>query len=194
MPTNFLHKLGLGLGIIKNSSEGSSTLDNPSAAFMEALIGLRKASGVVVTKERAQRCVSFLSAVKMLANDIAKMPLYTMETKVENGRQRTRKAMNNPLYSVLKDVPNPWMTSFQLRWANVFHLFTQGNFYVQKVRNGLGDIISLMPLDPWSVKVRWDVKDPKNPQRLFDYTTNGQHRTLTNDEFWTCSIMYTSGI
>jgi HK97 family phage portal protein len=178
----------------RNSAEGASTLANPSPGLMQALVGLPTASGVVVTKDRALRCVTYLSAVKMLANDIAKMPLYTMETKIEDGRQRTRKALDNSLYSILKDVPNQWMTSFQLRWANVFHLFTQGNFYIQKVKNGLGDIVALVPLDPWYVRPHWDLSDKNNPKRLFEYTLGGQHRTFTQDEIWTCSIMSMAGV
>jgi HK97 family phage portal protein len=178
----------------RNSAEGASTLANPSPALMEALVGLPTASGVVVTKERALRCATFLAAVKMLANDIAKMPRYLMETKIENGRQRTRKALDNPLYPILHAVPNQWMTAFQLHWANVFHLFTQGNFYNQKVKNGLGDIVALVPLDPWCVRPRWDMTDTNNPKRLFDYSCAGQNRTFASDEIWTCSIMSMAGI
>lgn len=167
-----------------NSGEGVSTLDAPSPALIEALVGLPSPSGIVVTKERAIRCVSYLSAVKVLASDIAKMPLFLMESDGIH----TKKAIDEPLYFLLKEAPNPWMTSYQLRWANVFYLLTNGNFYVQIVRNGLG-IKQLMPLNPWCVSQRWDMSDPKNPQRYFDYDENGKKRTFRNDEIWTCNIL-----
>jgi phage portal protein BeeE len=58
------------------------------------------------------------------------------------------------VYTLLKYVPNAWMTAYGLAWNNAFRLLTSGNFYVQKITNGKGDTIALMPLNPWTVTVR----------------------------------------
>lgn len=171
------------------SSEGVSTLQNPSQALLESLLGFPTPAGIAVTKDRAIRCASFLSAVKMLANDIAKMPIYMMATTEVNGRQRTRKATNIPLYTLLKDVPNTWMTAYDMHWNNAFNLLTAGNFYVQKIKDQTGKLLALMPLNPWTMTVRWDTSGPV-PLRVFDYQQpNGGKRTFANDEIWTCSHM-----
>lgn len=177
-----------------------STLDSPSPALVQSLIGFPSASGSIVTKDSAIRCVTFLSGVKRLADDIAKMPIITYERTEVDGRQRTRKAIDRAIYSVLKDVPNPWSTSFQLRWAMVFSLLTNGNYYVQKIENSLGEVVSLMHLNPWCVTQRWDLsKLDKNgnpvPQLLFDYTDgSAKPRTFTTDQLWWGSILGQSGI
>jgi HK97 family phage portal protein len=178
---------------IKMSTE-SSTLDNPSAALIEALIGFPTAAGTIVTRDTAIRIVSFLSGVKMLCNDIAKMPLVLMETSLVNGQQRTRKAIANSLYSVLKDVPNQWMTSYQMRWFNAFQLITNGNFYNQVIRNGVGEVLQINPLNAWYMLQRWDLSDPKNPQLFFDYNDGRQKRTFKQSDIWHTSIMNIGGV
>src|SRR5258708_6146001 len=96
--------------------DGTSTLAAPSADLVQALIGFPAAAGKPVTRMTAIRVAAFLSAVKMLSNDIAKMPLILRETKIVNGRQSTQPAIENPLYTLLKDCPNDWQTSYQMRW------------------------------------------------------------------------------
>src|SRR5689334_10445782 len=93
-------------------AEAAEVFQMTDPGFVQALIGLPTYSGKTVSRTTALRCVTFLSAVKMLAGDVAKMPLITYERRLEKGKQRTNKALDNPLYPVLKDVPNPWMTSF----------------------------------------------------------------------------------
>lgn len=181
-----------------NASEEPSTLGAPSPGLIEALTGLPTPSGIAVTRERALRCVTFLAAVKMVANDLAKMPLHTMETYLESNkdgtkRQRTRKALDNPLYSLLKDVPNDYMTAYHLKWKNAFNLLTHGNFYVQKITDGTGKLIGLMPLNPWCIRVKWDITS-KKPVRTFVYDENGQNRIFQNNEIWTCDHMPAVGM
>lgn len=173
---------------ITASFEGVSTLDSPSPELVQSLVGLPTAAGVTVTRARAIRCVSFLAAVKMLANDIAKMPLPLLETTEKAGKQSTRKAISHPLYPILKDVPNPWMTAYQMAWSNAFNLITSGNFYVQKIKDQAGTLTGLMPLNPWAMVPRWDFRGPL-PIRTYDYQEGANRRTFANEEIWTCSHM-----
>jgi len=95
---------------------GESTLAAPDADLVQALIGIPAAAGKPVTRETAIRVAAFLGAVKMMSNDIAKMPLILRETKIVDGRQRTNPVLTNPLYTLLKDCPNSYQTSYQMRW------------------------------------------------------------------------------
>src|ERR1017187_712568 len=87
-----------GFAGFQNSAEGFSTLGNPSPSLVESLIGFPSASGIAVTRERAVRCVTFLSGVSRLASDVAKMPLDLMLTTGAQGAEHTSKALDNPLY------------------------------------------------------------------------------------------------
>src|SRR5580700_3615901 len=100
------------------TNDGStSTLANPSADFMQAMMGWPTASGKPVTRQTAMRVSSFLSCVKMLSSDIAKYPLVLRETTTgPQGRIRTVPATQEPLYTLLKDCPNQWQTSYQMRF------------------------------------------------------------------------------
>ena len=118
------------------------------------------AAGKPVTRATAMRVASVTAAVKMLAGDIAKMPLVMRETKVVSGRQRTAPAIDEPLYKIFKHCPNRWMTSYQLRFYLVAQLLMNGNCFCQKILNQAGDIIELIPLNAWEMSVHWDFNAP----------------------------------
>lgn len=123
-------------------------------------MGFPAAAGKPVTRATAIRVAAVLSSVKTLANDIAKMPLPLYEQKTVDGRVRTQYALNEPLYSLLKYVPNRWQTSFELRWFLASQLIMNGNCYCQKITDQKGDIVELTPLNAWSMRVGWDYNAP----------------------------------
>ena len=103
--------------------------------------------------------------MKVLANDIAKMPLILHETKEVGGHQRTQHAINDPLYSLLKDIPNRWQTSYQLRWFLASQLIMKGACYCQKITDQKGDVVELVPLNAWNMDIKWDYTGGPKPQR-----------------------------
>jgi HK97 family phage portal protein len=167
--------------------EGPFSMTDPG--LINAFVGLKTYSGKAVTRQTALRCSTFLSAVKMIASDVAKMPLELYERTQVNGRQRTNKAITDALYPVLRHVPNPWMTSYQLRWKLVFDLLTEGNFYCQVLRNNFGEVVQLYPLNPWCMASRWDRKTVP-PTLYFDYDDGqGTKKTYNSTDLWWCSHM-----
>jgi HK97 family phage portal protein len=146
-------------------SSGASTLAAPSADLVQALMGFPASAGKPVTRATAIRVAAVLSSVKTLANDIAKMPLITYETTLIDGRQRTQPALDNPLYPLFKFVPNRWQTSFQLRWFLASQLIMRGACFCQVIRDRKGDVLELVPLNAWSMSVKWDYSGGKTPQR-----------------------------
>src|SRR5258708_29929973 len=110
---------------------GTSTVADRSADLVQSLIGFPAAAGKPVTRATAIRVAAVLSCVKMLANDIAKMPLTLYETKLVDSRQRTQPAIDDPLYPLLKFVPNRWHTSYQMRWWIASQLVMNGNSFCQ---------------------------------------------------------------
>lgn len=169
-----------------NAAGGVSTLSDRSSELVHALVGLPAAAGKVVTRETAIRVAAFLGAVKMLSNDIAKMPLILRQTTIVGGRQRTAPALKNPLYTLLKDCPNAWQTSYQMRWFLASQLITASNCFCQKITDQAGDVTALIPLNAWHMRPHWDRSNPTNPVLKFRYTSaaEGGTREFTQDQIW----------
>ena len=87
---------------IKMQAGGMSTLAAPSAELVQALLGMPAAAGKPVTRATAMRVVVVVGVVKMLAGDIAKMPLVMRETKLVDGRQRTGPAIDDPFVCAIR--------------------------------------------------------------------------------------------
>jgi HK97 family phage portal protein len=179
-----LSNLRAAWAAIKNDG-GASTLANPSADFIQSLIGFPTASGKVVTSATAIRVASFLSGVKMLSNDIAKMPLILRSRTDVAGRVRTQPALTNPLYSLLKDCPNQWQTSYQMRWFLASQLIMSCNCFCQIIRDGKGDVIALNPLNAWHMQQKWDLSTPGKPLLYWVYADqSGNLRRFEQKELW----------
>jgi HK97 family phage portal protein len=174
---------------------GASTLAAPSADLVQALLGFPSSAGKPVTRATAIRQATTLSCIKTLANDIAKMPLVLRETKSVDGRQRTQAAIDNPLYPLFMYAPNRWQTSYQLRWFLASQLVSNGNCFCQIIKDQKGDVIELIPLNAWSMSVKWDQSGGKKPQRASDGSIvpvlvwhyldgNSNVRKFYQDEIW----------
>jgi HK97 family phage portal protein len=171
----------------------TSTLADPSVDLVQALVGFPTAAGKPVTRYTAARIVSFMSGIKMLAQDLAKMPLILRETQIVNGRQRTLPAIEDPLYPILKDVPNVWQTSYEMRFFLWCQLLMSSNAYAQKITNQAGDIIALMPLNAWAMSLDWDLSDRRNPVPLWRYEDPNNRRVFRSEELWRVTNMNMDG-
>jgi HK97 family phage portal protein len=185
--------VSLGLTSFRNS--GDSTFASPSSEFVHSLIGLPTASGKVVTKETAIRVASFLGGVKMLCNDLAKMPLILRQTKTVGGRPRTLPAVDEPLYGILRYCLNSYQTSYQARWFLYSQLIMNGNCYCQKITDQAGDLIALVPLNAWHMRPHWDRSNPDLPVLKYAYTNMGQGGIIefTQDQIWHTSSLNLEG-
>lgn len=101
-------------------------------------------SGVLVTPSRALRVAAVFACVRILAETVAMLPLITYE-KMPRGRKR---AVNHPLYTLLKDRPNSDMTAFEFRQVMQGHLALWGNGYAHIDYAGNGQVRELFPLRP----------------------------------------------
>jgi HK97 family phage portal protein len=162
----------------------TSTLADPSVDLIQALVGFPTAAGKPVTRYTAARIASFMSGIKMLAQDIAKMPLLLRETQIVNGRQRTQPAINDPLYPILMYCPNDWQTSYEMRFFLAAQLLMSGNCYCQKITDQTGKVIKLIPLNAWAMSLDWDLSDRRNPIPLWRYEDQTNRRVFRSEELW----------
>ena len=123
-------------------------------------------AGKRVTERSAMQMTAVYSCVRILAEAVAGLPLHFYKYKDDGSKE---KALDNSLYHLLHDEPNPEMSSFVFRETLMTHLLLWGNAYAQIIRNGKGEIIALYPL----MANRMQVDRDENGQLYYIYTRSG---------------------
>ncbi len=103
-----------------------------------------------MTPDNAMQIAAVLACARVLAESVAMLPL---ELRAREGRG-SRAATEHPVYSLLHDLPNPEMTSAEMRMALMGHLTTWGNAYCQKIPDRAGRWVELWPLAPNRIEVK----------------------------------------
>ena len=134
-------------------------------------------AGRPVTERSAMQMTAVYSCVRILAEAIAGLPLHVYRYKDGDGKE---KATDHGLYRLLHDEPNPEMTSFVFRETLMTHLLLWGNAFAQVVRNGLGEVIGLYPLQPNRMSVG---RDLDSKALYYEYQTSwdepaGEYKTI----------------
>ena len=136
-------------GILRSLFFEKRTLDENSGwgliTRLRDGVSTHTAAGVAVNEMNSLRSTAVFGCVRILAETVASLPLPVYE-RLPNGGKRP--AQNHPLYSVLHDLPNPEMTSFNLREAMITHAALWGNAYCEIVSDGAGRVRELWPFRP----------------------------------------------
>lgn len=131
-------------------------------------------AGKNVNERSAMQMTAVYACVRILSEAIAELPLHLYRYKEDGGKE---KAVDNVLYTLLHDEPNPEMTSFVFRETLMTHLLLWGNAYAQIIRNGRGQIIALYPLMPNKMTVDRD----QDGRIFYKYTKdNSEAKTMEN--------------
>lgn len=112
-------------------------------------------SGQVVTEKSSMQISAIYACVRILSEAVASLPLGLYMTDEKGLKTR---AVDDPLYRLVHDEPNPEMSSFNFRETMMIHLLLWGNAYAQIQKNGKGEITALYPLMPDRMKVDRDEK------------------------------------
>ncbi len=117
--------------------------------------------GLSVTPELALNVSTVFACVRVLAEGASALPLLTYRRLDDRRKER---ATDIPLYTVLHALPNPEMTSVELRDTLMGHVLTWGNAYAEIQLSRGGDVLALWPLRP-------DRMTPRRVGRelVFDY-------------------------
>lgn len=126
-----------------NAAAGIST----SAELMDLLSRQQSQSGANVTTDSAMRTTAVYACAKILAEDIAALPL-PLYRRLSRGKERVT---DHWLFALLQQ-PNKWQTGFEFRELQQLHLELSGNFYALMtiVR---GEVRELLPIAPSRVAV-----------------------------------------
>lgn len=113
--------------------------------------GAPTASGAHVTPETALRVAAVYSCIRVIAETIGSLPFHVFR-RLDRGRER---AFEHPLYFLLSEEPNPWMTKMEFFEVVTAHLNLRGNHYSYIVSEDQATIDYLLPLNPARVEVQW---------------------------------------
>ncbi len=136
--------------------------------------GLGTDSGQTVTSARAEGMAAIYSAIQLLSETIASLPLHVYR-RGDDGDKIDR---NHPLHSVLNYRANQTETAFEARERMVASVLLTGNCVTEKTLDGRGAVTELTPIPPGRVGV---IKLPTGRLR-YDIQTDRGSKSLTQDE------------
>ena len=110
----------------------------------------RGPAGVRITPETALQCSAVLACVRLIAENVATVPLHLYRRLAQGGKERAR---DLPLYRLLNQQPNGWQTSFEFREMLTAHCLLYGNAYAEIRSGAAGAVSELHPLHPSRMKV-----------------------------------------
>jgi HK97 family phage portal protein len=105
-------------------------------------------TGSVVTEASALKFPAVWAAVQCIAGDVASLPFFQYRRLPNGGKA---KYDTTRLYRVLHDEFNPEMTAMVGRETMTAHVLLWGNAYAEIVRNDLGQVVALYPIEPTRV-------------------------------------------
>lgn len=160
------------LGAVRSYFAGPLTMKSPEIARAMGYYG-PTSSGIQVSEETALAFSAVWSAVTMISDDIASLPLNLYKRLDSGGKEKFE---NHPLYRLLHDAPNPEMTTMVWRRTMQAHLLIWQNAYAEIERDSAGRPVAVWPLVPERVT-------PFREDGVLRYrVTNPSGSTVTIDE------------
>jgi len=153
------------------------TFSQPSFWALSDALGSVSNSGTKVTHQNALGVSAYYSGVTRISQTVAQLPLILYRREAR-GKAR---AIDEQLYSVLHDEPNPYMTAFTFRETLQGHLLTWGNAFAEIEWDMSGSqpvAQALYPLRPDQMQL-----ELKNGEVVYRYTVpSGETVTLSSKQ------------
>ncbi len=128
----------------------SSFDDDKTRSFLRGITSLMPvASGVKVNDDTAMNYSACWRATRLLSETTAGLPLLVHQRVKDKGSPR---APSHPIYGMLKETPNPLMTSFSFRDTLTGHLINRGNGFANIQRAGATPV-HLWPIHPSRIEI-----------------------------------------
>jgi HK97 family phage portal protein len=140
------------------------------------LLSSPSSSGVAVNENTALNVAAVTACVTMLADMVAKLPLYLYRETPEGPQE----VLNHPGAALIGKFPSEMHTSFELRQLMETGKGLGGNGYARVYRDAFGDPRSIQWLAPCDVQPKL-LKRP-NGEKMVTYTVDGERDPLTRYE------------
>lgn len=132
--------------------KSTTTAAAPASWFVDWVRGGEGTlSGEAVSPETAMRLSAVWACVRVRSEDVGKLPCILYRRLEAGGKER---ATDHPLYSLIRDRPNPMMTAMEWRQMMQAHKDLRGNAYALKEFDTRGRVVALWPIPPHYVRVR----------------------------------------
>lgn len=159
-----------------SDDSGQSWPPGPDADFWYSDPGQHATSGQTVTRDSAMAVSAVFACVRLLATAVATIPQKVYQ---QTGEDRKRLASEHQNYDLLHRTPNAWQVPSEYYELFMVHCLLRGNFYAQKVMDGRGRIVQLVPLHPDRI---WLDQLPSGRLRFVHRPANAPPRTFVQDE------------
>jgi len=164
--------------VIIAGTERRGSVENPEVpltwANLGASLGIDTTAALPAVNPRsAMRLPAVLACVRIVARSLAKIPLH-LYRRTDAGRQR---ATDHPLFTLLRTRPHPLFSAFRWRHQLTVWRLLWGNAYAEIVRDKSGNVLRLMPIEPWRVKPRQE-----REQIVYDVDVDGGKVTLQAED------------
>ncbi len=170
-------------GVARASSGPLSGIATPEQWVVDWYSGgTSNSAGVRVDYDTALQYSPFFAGVRVIAEDLAGMPLPVYERLEPRGKQRAR---SHPLYNVLGVQANPMMSAQQLRETLQGHALMWGDGVAHLVTHKrTGVIEEIWPLRPDRLRIAAKRTGPGKFSRVYQYRdeVNGIKATLLPHE------------
>ena len=161
----------------RRGSETRSALTTVPTALWRGMAAAPTATGRVVTPETALAVNAVYACIRVLAEGVGSLPLHLYEKQIKLDRETKRKATEHPIYNLLNLLPNPELTSIELRETLTAHCALRGNGYGYIHWGSNGYPTELWPLRPDRVTVA-----RVNGELLYSVMMPDEtYKTLTSD-------------
>ncbi len=139
---NFWNRIKILWRLNRSLENPNVSLQDPEA-WNDIFGGENSASGISINRSTALTCAAVFRAESLISSDVAKLPLH-LYRRIGEGKER---AVDHPVYNLLRRKPNPETTSYIFRQTLTGHVLSVGNGYAYIERDGGGMPLALWILD-----------------------------------------------
>ncbi len=113
--------------------------------------GAQSQTGISINAKTALQCSVAFACARVISHGMSSIPFRLMQAQGD----RREPVVNHPMYALLDEAPNEFMTSVDLFDTIGLHLAFCGNAFL--IKNGLGSsVYELLPVEPGTVTVEND--------------------------------------